>query len=76
MEWISVKDRLPAIPDSKYSYEQQVKVIGCWGEHWSEFSYVRRMVRGKQIDRFEWNGRINTFPIEYWGIPLPPKPNE
>jgi len=30
------------------------------------------MVRGQIVERFEWNGRINTFPITHWAIPVCP----
>ena len=69
LEWISVNDKLPEIPENKPKYNQSIKVIGMWGEHWAEFDFVRRIVYGKIVERFEWNGRINTFPITHWAIP-------
>jgi hypothetical protein len=68
LNWISVIDRLPEIPIHKPSYLQYVKVIGRWGNQWSQFSYVRKKVRNEYVERFEWNGRLNTFPIEYCAI--------
>ena len=73
IQWIDVSIQLPPIPEDEQLYKKQVKVIGCWGERWAEFYYVKRVVRGKVIDRFEWNGRINTFPITHWMIPTLPK---
>ena len=76
MEWISVEDRLPEIPNDSPSWSQQIKVIGYWlngtNHQWAEFYYVKRTVRGKEVKRFEWQGRINTFPISHWAIPEPP----
>lgn len=73
MEWININDRLPEIPDCKHEFDKRVKVIGSWGEQWAEFYYVRKTIRGKIVERFEWGGRINTFPITHWAIPEPPK---
>jgi len=72
LKWIPVKDRLPEIPKDAPSYSQYVKVLGAWDKHWAEFYYVRKMVRGQIVERFEWNGRINTFPITHWAIPVCP----
>lgn len=73
MNWISINDRLPEIPADAPSYARQVRVIVCWGESWAEMKYVRKEIRGKTVERFEWLGRINTFPIAYWAIPDLPK---
>ncbi len=74
MEWINIKDKLPTIPISDKSWEQYIKVICVWGNNWAEMRYVRKDIRGKIIERFEWQDKINTFPIEFWAIPdLPNK---
>jgi hypothetical protein len=77
LTWIAINNELPIIPENVPTYEQKVKVLGTWGnKQWAEFDYVRRSVRGKTIDRFEWNGRINTFPLTHWAIPTIPKTTE
>lgn len=69
LEWIAIKDSLPEIPKDVPIYNQSVKVICTWNNTWAEFNYVRRIVHKKVVERFEWNGRINTFPITHWAIP-------
>jgi len=65
LEWISVDERLPPVSsDNKF-----VKVLGMWGHYWAEFYYVRKNIRGKIVERFEWNGRINTL-VTHWAIPV------
>jgi len=72
IQWIDVSVQLPIFSKDAPDYAKKIKVIGCWGTQWAEFDYVQRIVRGKAIDRFEWNGRINTFPITHWMIPVCP----
>lgn len=70
LEWISVNDRLPTIPENQAF--QNVKVLGAWNGQWTELYYRRVTVREKIVERFEWQGRICTFPISHWAIPVTP----
>lgn len=74
--WVSVDNRLPEIPKDSPSYMQEVKVIACWGKEMNnvaQMSYCKRSVRGKDVYRFEWNGRISPWKIDYWmEFPKPP----
>lgn len=72
--WVSVSERLPEIP--KDNPCQMVKVIACWGdrnEGMAEMRYCRRKVRGKEVYRFEWMGKISPWKVNYWmEFPKPP----
>ena len=74
--WVAVSERLPEIPKDGPSYAQEVKVIACWGdriENTAEMRYCRRKVRGKEVYRFEWMGRIAPWKVNYWmEFPKPP----
>lgn len=74
--WVSVSERLPKIPKGGPSYAQEVKVIACWGdrnEFMAEMRYCRRKVRGKEVYRFEWMGKISPWKVNYWmEFPKPP----
>lgn len=76
--WIPVSERLPDF-DSLSDVEKitGVTVIAAWGSNASnvaEMRYVERTVRGKQVRRFEWQGRISPWEIIYWQpLPEPPK---
>ena len=74
--WVAVSERLPEIPKDGPSYAQEVKVIACWGdriENTAEMRYCRRKVRGKEVYRFEWMGKISPWKVNYWmEFPKPP----
>ena len=74
--WIAVSDRLPEISKDAPSYATYVKVIACWGnriENVAQMDYCRRIVRGKEVYRFEWMGRISPWKVDYWmEFPNPP----
>lgn len=76
MEWISVKDTTPTVSE-RYG---NIRVIACWGDHpenVAEKTYCRRMVRGKEVFRFEnAYGGICNMPITHWmPLPEPPTPS-
>lgn len=72
-KWVSVTERLPEINEDETYYK---KVIACWGtdiHHVAEMKYCRRIVRGKTVYRFEWDGRISPWEVKYWmELPQPP----
>ena len=74
--WVAVSERLPEIPKDAPSYIDHVKVIACWGnksENVAQMDYCRRIVRGKEVYRFEWKGQISPWEVEYWmEFPKPP----
>lgn len=74
--WVAVSERLPEIPKDAPSYAQHVKVIACWGnriENVAQMDYCRRTVRGKEVYRFEWMGKISPWKVDYWmEFPKPP----
>lgn len=75
--WVAVSERLPEIPKDVPSYDQRVKVIASWGnkiENMAEMYFCRRIVRGKEVYRFEWMGKISPWKVDYWReFPNPPK---
>jgi hypothetical protein len=74
--WVAVSERLPEIPKDAPSYIDHVKVIACWGnksENVAQMDYCRRIVRGKEVYRFEWMGKISPWKVDYWmEFPKPP----
>ena len=72
--WVAVTERLPDLTDKEYEYGH--KVITCWGtskKNMAQMNYRTRTVRGKKIDYFEWDGRIDPFGVKYWmEFPQPP----
>ncbi len=73
-EWISVKDRLPELPD--YDYCSRI-VIACDSKNFvSPMIYCRTLIRGKPINRWKhyW-GKIADVQVTHW-MPLPEPPEE
>ncbi len=74
--WVAVLERLPEIPKDAPPYLEHVKVIACWGnksENVAQMDYCRRIVRGKEVYRFEWMGKISPWKVDYWmEFPKPP----
>lgn len=74
--WVATSERLPEIPKDAPSYSQHVKVIACWGnreENMVQMNYCRRIVRGKEVHRFEWMGKLSPWKVDYWmEFPMPP----
>ena len=72
--WVSITERLPDLTDKKFEYGH--KVITCWGKtkaNMAEMFFCKRNIRGKDVFRFEWNGRIDPFGVKYWmEFPKPP----
>ena len=74
--WISVKERLPEIPKNVPSYSAHFKVLVAWGPadgNVASMHYERDNVRGKEIERFKYNGRLSPWLITHW-MPLPEPP--
>ena len=74
-EWISVKDRLPKLPNAKWC---ERAVIVYAGDRVMPMVYERAIVRGKALERWKWVwGRIYDDPqsITHW-MPLPEPPKE
>lgn len=74
MDWINVKIRLPEIKNGR-----EVRVIVyCGNEKYNKFigemDYVSEIVRGKQVERFKWNGRLAPWSPTHWQyLPAPPQ---
>lgn len=72
--WVAVTERLPDLTDKEFTYGH--KVIACWGNSrntMAQMNYRTRTVRGKKIDYFEWNRRIDPFGVKCWmEFPQPP----
>lgn len=74
--WIPTSLKMPEIPKDTPMYDQKIKVIACWGSdpnQMAEMDYARKIIRGKEIHRFEWFGRISPWVILYW-MYLPESP--
>ena len=73
--WISVEDRLPIIPKNAArlnSYKKCVVSDEC--KNVKECYFIRKTVRGKQIERWEEpSGRMPHRKITHW-MPLPQPP--
>lgn len=70
-EWISVRDRLPKLPDRNYC---SVYVIARGENFVLPMHYERVLKRGQRVERWCWAwGRIYDEPqsITHW-MPLPP----
>jgi hypothetical protein len=76
-KWVKCSDQLPEIP---CGVNKSVTVICCWGDkpgNVAEMIFVRRELRGKTVERFEWNSRLSTWEVTHWmPLPLPPKKDE
>ena len=73
--WISVKDRLPELPDFDHCDRM---VITCdWKGHVAPMYWERRTIRGKSIERWRYHfDRVyDCFGITHW-MPLPEPPKE
>ena len=73
--WISVKDRLPELPDFDHCDRM---VITCdWKGHVAPMYWERRTIRGKSIERWRYYfDRIyDGFGITHW-MPMPEPPKE
>lgn len=76
-KWISVKDKLPEIDTTQPFYRHHTCVIACWGpsiHNIGEMEYTLDVVRGKEIKRFKWNGKLSPWNVLYWKpFPKPPE---
>ena len=73
--WVSVKDRLPELPDFDHCDRM---VITCdWKGHVAPMYWERITIRGKSIERWRYHfDRIyDGFGITHW-MPLPEAPKE
>ena len=73
--WVSVKDRLPELPDFDHCDRM---VITCdWKGHVAPMYWERRTIRGKSIERWRYHfDRVyDGFGITHW-MPLPEPPKE
>lgn len=76
IHWVAVDDELPKIPINAPSYAREIKVIAAWGtaiNNCAEMRFCRRTVRGKDVERFEWMGKISPWDVKFWAyFPEPP----
>ena len=77
MEWISVKDRLPALDETVLLFDYQE----MWGDYNTDVrvGYLSEFTTRKNSDGIvnypEWGGTEFAFNITHWmPIPEPPKP--
>ena len=66
--WISVKDRLPKT-DKEY-YSRKTYIVSTVHGYVLAMEYVNKPIRGKMVERWEWNGRISPWEVTYW-MPMP-----
>lgn len=73
MEWISVKDRLPELPDRKWC--RRVVICCDVNGHVSPMYWARGIVRGELVERWEyiWYRVYDVGGITHW-MPLPEPP--
>lgn len=65
-EWVKLLDAKPIIPDG---WSQSVCVLASWDSENGEaleMMFERRTIRGKTVERFEWQGRISPWVITHW----------
>lgn len=73
-QWISVKERLPELPDKQYCSVQVIAAANVNGELKSMcMTFCRTTVRKKVVERFEWHDRICVWEVTHW-MPLPEPP--
>lgn len=83
MEWIKCADEQPKLPGD-FDYIGRSFIVaypGYQGElQVTNMTYQRTKVRGKRIERWEWNDRIAANAIGeplYWmPLPAPPANND
>lgn len=72
-QWISVKDKLPELPDSKWC--SRVVICCDVNGHVAPMHWERGIVRGKLVERWKyiWNRIYDGEGITHW-MPLPEPP--
>jgi len=73
--WVAVIERLPDLTDEKFKWGH--KVIACWGpgiNNMAQMNYRSRTVKGREINYFEWRGKIDPFGVKFWQE-FPQSPN-
>lgn len=72
--WISVKERLPKLPNAQWASRM---VIACYdNDRVSPMIYERTFVRGKSVERWKYHwDRIADVEVTHW-MPLPEPPEE
>ena len=74
-EWISVKDRLPKLPNAPYCDVLVIAAIKGNGRSTALF-YERTTIRGKIVERWRYHyNRICDEEVTHW-MPLPEPPKE
>jgi len=68
MEWIKINDKLPPVPQSAFGDQYLVttdngQVVAA--------RYVQTTVRGKEVVRWEWKGKICPWKVIAY-MPFPP----
>ena len=73
-EWVSVKERLPELPD--FAHCDRMVITCDWKGHVAPMYWERRTIRGKSIERWRYHfDRIyDGFGITHW-MPLPAPPD-
>lgn len=71
MEWTKFEEQKP--PDTKYSEPYNVVVSNCSNRKTMSMDWVHTTVRGKDIHRWEWHGRIAPWTVTHY-MPLPEPP--
>lgn len=71
--WISVKDKLPELPNDDWA---QKMVIACYRKnHVAPMIYERVIIRGKRVERWKYHWcKVADEEVTHW-MPLPEPPN-
>jgi len=72
--WISVKERLPELPDREYCYVI-VNTFLKGNANSAPMEYERTIVRGKREERWRWISGNLAYTPDFW-MPLPEPPKE
>lgn len=67
-EWTKTSDQLPPIPIKEYGGDKYLVTVV--NDQVVSVTYVRTIIRGKEVLRWEWMGKICPWKIIAW-MPFP-----
>lgn len=75
-KWNLCSEKLPTFEDQQTKFQFRNMLITIPQENGLKTlpaAWVRTVVRGKQVERWEWNGRICPWePVHWMELPNPP----